>query len=1416
MCLFSLAWPLISTTHSQDFVSVWRTTNPGSSNDQEIFIPTAGSGYNYNVSWGDGTFDVGVTGAISHNYMHPGTYTVSIGGDFPRIHFDNTGDKDKIIEIKEWGNIQWTSMERAFMGCSNLEVTASDTPILSNVSSLNSMFSGTLFNKDIGNWNISQIVDMHEMFSGVTIDKVKYNNILEQWSTQSLQSNVSFGAGNSTYCKGESARDAIITMYNWNITDGGKDCSEPFITEWEISFFDPEKRVTIPAVGSGFDFDIDWGDGNVDTNVTGTIAHNYNQNGNYKISISGAFPILSFGTSPDKEKLKAILQWGEIKWEKMDRAFSGCTNVRLQTEESPDLSLVASLNEMFRDASAISSYQSGGFRNWDVSNIKGMIDMFQGTKLNLYQYDDLLDSWSQLPLLQNVAFGAGESNYCFSQVSRNRLINDFNWSISDDGLDCSRPFVTLWKTDNPGTTGNLDIQIPTTGQGYNYSVDWGDGQQNVNVSGNITHSYQYPGIYEVSISGNFPRIHFNNLGDKDKILAVLDWGTGQWTSMRNAFYGCSNLELYSQHPPDLSMATDLSFAFKEVTSLIDIGPWDIGTILSMESMFEGATFLEGYGLEYWNISNVANMKSMFKNAISFAADISYWKFRNGCDASNMFDGVKIPTKVYDNWLREWYNLQSTNVKFGAGYSTFCESDEIRTCITALFPGSSCPGGVLNWTISDGGMSCDTLDYFTSLWKTDNPGSSNANEITVPLVNDGSYYQIFWGDGQSDFPVNGAITHVYNTPGIYQVLIYSDSPRIHFNNSGDKDKILEIKAWGDLAWSSMENAFYGCSNLQLQAYDTINLTQATSLRGMFRGAPNINANLQAWDVSNITDMSYLFQGATSFRGSLNNWDVSQVTDMSYMFHNAAAFNSKILKWDVNNVINMESAFQGAEHFNQNLKTWNTRSVNKMDKMFSGALRFNQPIGSWDVSMVNSMNSMFENADAFDQPLGDWNVGNVSTMDFMFLGGGLSLENYDHLLLGWNNLPLQPGVKFDGGSSQFCLGTEARNNMEDAFNWSFKDGGFGCQLTTAPFITRWKTNNPGTSSTTEITIPTTGGGYNYIVDWGDGKYNIGVTGSKTHQYSFPGTYRVSIYGQFPRIFFFNQGDKEKLVSIEQWGDIQWSSMSEAFYGCSNMIYNATDAPNLSNVTHTNGMFVNAQLFNGNLSNWDVSNVTNMGGMFVNAYAFNGDISNWNMSNVTTTEQMFGSAISFNQDISGWDVSMVNTMQWMFSGATSFDRNLGNWNISSATNLMGMFNGVTLSTTNYDSLLIGWNALPTIQPNVSFSGGNSQYCKGTAARASLQNMGWTITDGNQVPNCCPETNTYSLGSWSNGIPDATMDVIINDNYDTAIHGGSIDACGVVINPGVILTIDNGDYLNLKKELMIKGILILKESGTINTISN
>jgi len=116
--------------------------------------------------------------------------------------------------------------------------------------------------------------------------------------------------------------------------------------------------------------------------------------------------------------------------------------------------------------------------------------------------------------------------------------------------------------------------------------------------------------------------------------------------------------------------------------------------------------------------------------------------------------------------------------------------------------------------------------------------------------------------------------------------------------------------------------------------------------------------------------------------------------------------------------------GLSAFNQNIGSWDVSSVTDMSLMFEDAQSFNQDIGDWDVSKVLNMTGMFSDAAAFDQDLGNWDVSNVLQMNNMFRRAQLSIENYDALLNGWSQLTLQNGVVFNGGSSQFCLGMDAR--------------------------------------------------------------------------------------------------------------------------------------------------------------------------------------------------------------------------------------------------------------------------------------------------------------------------------------------------------------------------------------------------------
>lgn len=362
----------------------------------------------------------------------------------------------------------------------------------------------------------------------------------------------------------------------------------------------------------------------------------------------------------------------------------------------------------------------------------------------------------------------------------------------------------------------------------------------------------------------------------------------------------------------------------------------------------------------------------------------------------------------------------------------------------------------------------------------------------------------------------------------------------------------------------------------------------------------------------------------------------------------------------------------------------------------------------------------------------------------------------------------------------------------------------------FVTTWFTG-----ASNQITIPTAGGGYNYDVSW-SGPTSGTLTG-RTGNTTITGltanaTYTVTITGDFPQIYFNNGGDKLKIRSIEQWGDMEWRSMQVAFFGCTELVHNATDVPdfttanltsmremfrdcdnlqggNFNNwqvgtVTDFSRVFMGADSFNEPIDSWDVSQGVNFGRMFNNALSFNQPLNswvttnaeslqamflgardfnqpldNWDVSGVTDMASVFRDTQNFNQDLSTWDVSSVDQMNSMFSNATAFDQSLAAWDISGITvspSMENMLDGTALSVPNYDATLIGWatqsaseTAIPT---GVTLGASGKQYCAAFTEHAILQaDYGWTITDGGlQSPDCAPERPVGNRGIYFDGVND------------------------------------------------------------------
>lgn len=364
-----------------------------------------------------------------------------------------------------------------------------------------------------------------------------------------------------------------------------------------------------------------------------------------------------------------------------------------------------------------------------------------------------------------------------------------------------------------------------------------------------------------------------------------------------------------------------------------------------------------------------------------------------------------------------------------------------------------------------GKSLISQNEFVTTWKT----TTENETITIPVKPGLMYnYDVDW-DNDGVFESMGNAADAVSPPllpGNHIIRIRGTFPSIYFKNDGDKDKIISIDQWGEIAWETMERAFNGCTNLQYNAIDTPDLSGVRNMSFMFAYAISFNANISTWNTGNVMNLSYMFQSAISFNGNISNWNTASVIDMSFMFASASSFNGDISAWNTSNVVNIAYMFYYAVFFNGDISAWNTVNVTDMRGVFFGASSFNSDIGNWDILNVSNMSYMFYDAisynrdmstwntlnvadmrgvflgaSSFDQDIGGWNVESVTSFTNMFNGVSLSKANYDALLISWNVQNLQPDVCFDGGASQYCSNAAviAWLNIKDSHGWTIVDGG-----------------------------------------------------------------------------------------------------------------------------------------------------------------------------------------------------------------------------------------------------------------------------------------------------------------------------------------------------------------------------------------
>jgi len=259
-----------------------------------------------------------------------------------------------------------------------------------------------------------------------------------------------------------------------------------------------------------------------------------------------------------------------------------------------------------------------------------------------------------------------------------------------------------------------------------------------------------------------------------------------------------------------------------------------------------------------------------------------------------------------------------------------------TSITTTVPVGATTGKI-SVTVA-GNTATSTTDFtvtqnFITQWNLATAGSG-ATQLSFGTATSGivnyTWQEISTGTATGSGSWSGSPLTITGLPAgatIRLLIAPANFQRININNGGDKNRLIQVEQWGNTAWTSMSQAFYGCANLQVTATDTPNLLGITNMSYMFFGCTNLNSpgNIGSWNTATVTNMSEMFVGTTAFNQNIGGWNTGAVTNMNQMFRNASAFNQDLGAWTLNPAVDLGSMLDNSgmncSNYSATLIGWN---------------------------------------------------------------------------------------------------------------------------------------------------------------------------------------------------------------------------------------------------------------------------------------------------------------------------------------------------------------------------------------------------------------------------------------------------------------------------------------------------------------
>ncbi len=443
-----------------------------------------------------------------------------------------------------------------------------------------------------------------------------------------------------------------------------------------------------------------------------------------------------------------------------------------------------------------------------------------------------------------------------------------------------------------------------------------------------------------------------------------------------------------------------------------------------------------------------------------------------------------------------------------------------------------------------------------------------------------------------------------------------------------------------------------------------------------------------------DASFYFADFYNIKeiGNIQGFDTSLVTDMSYMFFNTGSSNSEISldlsNFETSNVTNMSCMFfnfgNPNSEFILNLDSFDTSNVTDMSRMFYNIRVKDLDISSLNTSNVINMSGMFNhygyNVENLVLDLSNFDTSRVTDMSYMFFNVGYNSVN---LTLDLSSFDTSSVTDMSWMFSQ--MGSNVPNLSIDLSSFD-------------------------TSNVTDMSrMFSSAGQYstNLILDLSS--FDTSNVISMSNMFSYVGRNSTNF------VLDVSNFDTSKVEYMNWMFNSTGQYASDFKLDVSNF-----DTSNVIDMGYMfNGTGYSSPDFVLDISNFDTGNVKNMTGMFYNtgynSLVFTLDVSNFNTSNVETMDAMFHNAgynsKIFNIDTSNFDMTKVKEASSMFNGAgynstkliTSITINKNNF--ANTYDYSNMFKNVAIKpgtgiTVNYTSAT---NSLVTKMISTKTAGAN-----------------------------------------------------------------------------------------------------------------